>query len=67
MPRASELNEAHPLYGLYRFKSGFNEDITEYVGTWDLPLRERQYAAWTRVGERLAHQWSYRVHHDLFY
>ena len=39
VPPASELNPSHPLYGLYRFKSGFSEHITEYVGTWDLPIR----------------------------
>ena len=37
VPPAAELNPAHPLFGLYRFKSGFSERITEYVGTWDLP------------------------------
>ena len=31
----------HPLFGLYRFKSGFSDQITEYVGTWDLPIRRR--------------------------
>jgi lipid II:glycine glycyltransferase (peptidoglycan interpeptide bridge formation enzyme) len=67
VPSASDLNPAHPLYGLYRFKSGFNEHITEYVGTWDLPIHRRRYAAWNAVAERAAHQWAYRVRHDLLY
>jgi lipid II:glycine glycyltransferase (peptidoglycan interpeptide bridge formation enzyme) len=67
VPPASELNAEHPLYGLYRFKSGFSDRITEFVGTWDLPIRKRSYAAWDRVAERAAHQWSYRVRHDLLY
>jgi len=67
VPRAAELNPAHPFYGLYRFKSGFNEQITEFVGTWDWPLRHRRYRLWTQVGERLARQWTYRIHHDFFY
>jgi lipid II:glycine glycyltransferase (peptidoglycan interpeptide bridge formation enzyme) len=67
VPPAADLNPTHPLYGLYRFKSGFSERITEYVGTWDLPIRRSRYAAWNAIAERAAHQWSYRVRHDLLY
>jgi lipid II:glycine glycyltransferase (peptidoglycan interpeptide bridge formation enzyme) len=67
VPPAAELNPAHPLFGLYRFKSGFSERITEYVGTWDLAIRRRRYAAWNALAERAAHQWAYRVQHDLLY
>jgi len=67
VPPAAELKPSHPLYGLYRFKSGFSERITEYVGTWDLPIRQRRYAAWNSIAERAAHQWAYRVRHDLLY
>ena len=44
VPSAADLNPEHPLYGLYRFKSGFSDRITEFVGTWDLPIRRRAYA-----------------------
>jgi lipid II:glycine glycyltransferase (peptidoglycan interpeptide bridge formation enzyme) len=67
VPRPSELHEGHPLYGLHRFKSGFSESVVEFVGTWDLPLRARSYALWNRIGERAAHQWSYRTRRDLWY
>jgi lipid II:glycine glycyltransferase (peptidoglycan interpeptide bridge formation enzyme) len=67
VPPPAELNPSHPLFGLYRFKSGFSERITEYVGTWDLPIQRRRYAAWNAVAERAAHQWAYRVRHDLLY
>ncbi len=67
VPPASELTPAHPLYGLYRFKSGFSEHITEYVGTWDLPIHRTRFSAWNAVAERAAHQWAYRVRHDLLY
>jgi lipid II:glycine glycyltransferase (peptidoglycan interpeptide bridge formation enzyme) len=67
VPPASELNPNHPLFGLYRFKSGFSEHITEYVGTWDLPIQRRRFTAWNAVAERAAHQWAYRVRHDLLY
>ena len=67
VPPAAELTTSHPLYGLYRFKSGFSDRITEYVGTWDLPIRRGRYAAWNAVAERAAHQWAFRVRHDLLY
>jgi lipid II:glycine glycyltransferase (peptidoglycan interpeptide bridge formation enzyme) len=67
VPPASELTPSHPLFGLYRFKSGFSERITEYVGTWDLPIARGRYAAWNAIAERAAHQWAYRIRHDLLY
>jgi lipid II:glycine glycyltransferase (peptidoglycan interpeptide bridge formation enzyme) len=67
VPPASQLTESHPLFGLYRFKSGFSEQVTEFVGTWDLPLRPRAYAAWERWGERAANTLNRRLRHDLLY
>lgn len=34
---------AHPLYGLYRFKSGFGGDIFHRMGCWDYPLQDKYY------------------------
>lgn len=67
VPRPSELSADHPLFGLHRFKSGFSDRVTEFVGSWDLPLSPARYRLWTRVGEGLAHRWSVGVRHDLFY
>jgi lipid II:glycine glycyltransferase (peptidoglycan interpeptide bridge formation enzyme) len=67
VPPRDQLREDHPLYGLYRFKSGFNERITEFVGTWDAVVDRRRHAIWQSLGERVVHQWTYRLHHDLFY
>jgi peptidoglycan pentaglycine glycine transferase (the first glycine) len=67
VPARDQLAPSHPLYGLYRFKSGFSDQITEFAGTWDLPLRPLRYALWNSVAERAAHQLTYRLRHDLFY
>jgi lipid II:glycine glycyltransferase (peptidoglycan interpeptide bridge formation enzyme) len=67
VPPSTQLTESHPLYGLYRFKSGFNDTITDFVGTWDLPLRPRAHAAWNRWGEAAANRLNRRLHHDLLY
>ena len=60
-------NPKHPHYGIYRFKSSFNKEVTDYVGAYDLPLRPRQYAIWSRYGERLALRHSQAVKHESYY
>jgi lipid II:glycine glycyltransferase (peptidoglycan interpeptide bridge formation enzyme) len=67
VPPRDQLRPDHPLFGLYRFKSGFNETVTEFVGTWDAVVDRRRNLIWQSLVERAAHQWTYRVHHDLFY
>jgi lipid II:glycine glycyltransferase (peptidoglycan interpeptide bridge formation enzyme) len=67
VPPATHLQPDHPYFGLYRFKSGFNDVITQFTGTWDWPVSAVRYAAWNAVGERAARQWTYRVHSDFFY
>jgi lipid II:glycine glycyltransferase (peptidoglycan interpeptide bridge formation enzyme) len=67
VPPSSQLTERHPLYGIYRFKSGFSDRITDFVGTWDLPVRPRAYAAWQRFGETATQRLRWRLHHDLLY
>jgi lipid II:glycine glycyltransferase (peptidoglycan interpeptide bridge formation enzyme) len=37
---------AHPMYGLYQFKTGFNETVLERWGTWDVRLRPVLCAAY---------------------
>lgn len=34
---------SHPMYGLYRFKSGFGGEIIHRQGCWDYPLNEPLY------------------------
>ena len=37
--------EDHPLYGLVKFKRGFNGDYTEFIGEMDLVLKPAVYFA----------------------
>ncbi|MFN2451902.1 MAG: lipid II:glycine glycyltransferase FemX [Candidatus Dormibacteria bacterium] len=67
VPPAAELREGHPLWGLWRFKSGYADQIIEYAGTFDLPLRRRRYALWNAAGERAAHAYAQRVRTTLLY
>ncbi len=38
-----DLNEDSPLYGLYKFKKGFNGDFTEFVGMFDYVFNRPAY------------------------
>ena len=68
MPPKSELeNKAHPLASLVQFKSGFNPEVTEYVGVYNLPIDQAKYDKWTKYGERLATTYSFKVKKELFY
>lgn len=40
---SGDLDESNPLYGLYKFKKGFNGDFTEFVGEFDLILKKPLY------------------------
>lgn len=40
---SGDLSEDNPLYGLYRFKAGFNGDFTEFVGEMNLILSKPVY------------------------
>jgi len=41
--------EDHPLYGLYRFKKGFNGFYTEFVGEYDQVYSHFYYRLWNTL------------------
>lgn len=43
---------SHPLYGLYRFKTGFGGRVVHKQGCWDFPLRHEEYTMY-RASENL--------------
>ncbi len=49
---------AHPMHGLYRFKTGFGGRTVNRPGCWDFPYRRAGYAAYA-VAER-ARSWYFR-------
>lgn len=66
-PLAEIANPDHPHYGLGRFKTSFNKTVTEYVGTYDLPISPAGYKLWKKLGERLALSWHNRRYRENFY
>ncbi|MBO8168544.1 MAG: peptidoglycan bridge formation glycyltransferase FemA/FemB family protein [Thermoanaerobacteraceae bacterium] len=45
-----KLTEDNPLYGLYRFKKGFNGEYTQFIGEYDLVYSPLYYRLWN-IGE----------------
>ncbi|GKX28997.1 lipid II:glycine glycyltransferase [Vallitalea longa] len=43
---SGNLDPNHHLYGLYRFKKGFNGDFVEYIGEFDLVVSKFYYHLW---------------------
>jgi len=41
-----KVGQDHPLYGLYRFKKGFNGKFTEFIGEYDLVYAPFYYWLW---------------------
>ena len=54
---SGDLDESNPLYGLYRFKKGFNGDFTEFMGEYDYvisPLIDKGVALGKKAMHRIA-------------
>lgn len=51
VPRKKDIGpeSTHNLLGLFKFKSMFEPDITEYTGTLDLILSPMRFAIWKRL------------------
>jgi lipid II:glycine glycyltransferase (peptidoglycan interpeptide bridge formation enzyme) len=67
-PPSDRINdETHPHYGIGRFKTSFNKQVTDYIGVYDLVVHPRQYSRWTKFGERAAKSYWWRKHHESWY
>jgi lipid II:glycine glycyltransferase (peptidoglycan interpeptide bridge formation enzyme) len=49
---SGDLSEDNPLYGLYRFKRGFNGDFCEFLGEFDYVVNPVVYSA-VGIGQKL--------------
>jgi lipid II:glycine glycyltransferase (peptidoglycan interpeptide bridge formation enzyme) len=63
-PPSDEIqNREHSHYGIGRFKTSFNKEVTDYVGAYDCIIRPHAYKLWRVVGERVVlklHNYRYR-------
>jgi lipid II:glycine glycyltransferase (peptidoglycan interpeptide bridge formation enzyme) len=67
-PPSSEINNPnHPYYGIGRFKTSFNKEVTDYVGAYDIIIRPFAYKIWARIGERVVLRLYMKRHHESYY
>lgn len=66
VPRPGNLDESDPLWGVYKFKSGFGGEVTEFVGCYDLPVRPALAAAWYKA-EPFYYRAYYKLKNNVFY
>lgn len=60
-------NPDHPHYGIGRFKTSFNKEVTDYVGAYDAPVQSPQYQLWSRFGEKIALRLYSYQHNESYY
>ncbi len=46
---SGDLDPNNPLYGLYRFKKGFNGDFIEFIGEYDYKYSPLWYSLWNNI------------------
>ena len=68
VPPISEIkNEQHPFYGLARFKTSFNKEVTEYVGAYEVPVHPLKSKLWVRYIEKIVRKSYFMRHHESYY
>ena len=67
-PHSAHIKDkSHPLYGVGQFKAGFNDHVTNYAGTYLLPVRPWRAKLWQRFVEKLVRAIYYRLKHQAWY
>lgn len=60
-------NPDHPHYGIGRFKTSFNKEVTDYIGAYDIIIKPTQYKVWSTLGERIALRLYNYQHNESYY
>ena len=60
-------NPDHPHYGIGRFKTSFNKEVTDYVGAYDIIIKPLQYKLWSVAGEKIALRLYNYQHNENYY
>jgi lipid II:glycine glycyltransferase (peptidoglycan interpeptide bridge formation enzyme) len=60
-------NPDHPHYGIGRFKTSFNKEVTDYVGAYDIVIRPFAYKLWAKIGERITLRFHRKLHGESYF
>lgn len=67
-PPASDIKDAnHPHYGIGRFKTSFNKEVTDYIGAYDAVINPTAYKIWRKIGERFIVRLHSKRYHENWY
>ncbi len=66
-PIAEIKNPNHPFYGMGRFKTSFNKEVTEYVGTYEVPINRLKTKLWTKYVEKIVRKLYFKQHKESWY
>jgi peptidoglycan pentaglycine glycine transferase (the first glycine) len=66
VPAPATLKEDDPLWGLYRFKSGFGGAFEDLVGTCELPIDPLTCRIWRALEPAYYRSYQF-LHHDVYY
>ena len=67
-PPSDKLDDkSHRLYGVGQYKLRLSKNVTDYVGTLDLPLSAGKVKIWNTVGDRIARRFTLATRGDVFY
>ena len=60
-------NPDHPHYGIGRFKTSFNKEVTDYVGAYDIIIKPAQYKLWSAISEKIVLRLYNYQHNENYY
>lgn len=67
-PPSDQINNTdHPHYGIGRFKTSFNKEVTDYIGAYDIVVNPLAYKLWQTWGERIATRLHNYLKHESYY
>lgn len=66
-PLASVYDQTHPFYNIGRFKRQFNDEVTEYVGAYNIAVKPLQANIWNKFGEKLVRKLYFMTKHESYY
>lgn len=67
-PPADKIKDStHPYFGIGVFKTGFNEQVTDFVGALDLVLSPQKYNLWQKYLEKIVKKLYFYLKRDLYF
>ena len=66
-PVAHAHDQAHPFYAIGKFKRQFNNEVTEYVGAYNVPVSSQKAKLWHSKLEKIVRKLYFIIHKESWY